>query len=171
MYLVNMSRFAFINEFGLNIPYLVIDEDREVSYEHTLVPFKGFTGEDLRVSPEGKLMLISPCYPVVTETNVLLLLKPKHYRSEDKILFLYSFPVIDGGDFGVFPETESPEAIYKFRSGNPESGYFFDMMFILKKDITYEILYHSEKENQITSFQFRWDSRMDFVSTRFKAIL
>lgn len=171
MHLVNMSRLAFVNEYGLNIPCIINDEDGELCYEHTFVAFRGFDDSDFGFSSEGKPVLLAHCFPVVTEGNVLTLIKPKHRMFDDVVLFLYSFPIMEGGEFGVFPGNIPPEAIYKFKSGNPDSGYFYELMLILKKDILYEILYHSEKISKITSCEFKWDSKQNWISTNFRIIL
>lgn len=161
MQLVNMSCRAFVNFFGLNFPCLVEDVDGDLSYEHTLIPFVGCDDLDF-YDFDGNIKLLANVYPRITG-NTLFLVKQRDLV-DDKILFVYSFPVMDGGQFGFFPGTTSPEIVYKFASGNPDVGYFFELIFVLHKDVKYEVLYHSEILNKITKVNLFWDSDRDFVS-------
>ena len=161
-----MSKFAFINRLGVNFPCLVEDVDGDLAYEHTLIPFIGFNDSDFRET-NGIVHLNCHCEPVVTDGNNLVFKKTSYAESdEDKVILLYSFPIMDGGEFGAFPGMIQPEVAFRFRSGNPDSGYFFEMIFILKRDTPYEILYHSEVADRVTAFDFHWNSKFESIETR-----
>jgi len=169
MQLVNMSSRAFINFYGLNFPCLIEDVDGDLSYEHTLVPFVGCNESDF-TEFNGITKILAHLQPKITG-NTLVLVKQLKQEDDGKLLFLYSFPIMEGGAFGTFPEATNPEIVYKFSSGNPESGYFYEMLFVLQKDIKYEILYHSEVLNKITKVSLYWDSFYDHVSVTLTVIM
>jgi len=164
-----MSISAFINFFGLNFPCLIEDVDGDLGYEHTLVPFVGCSEDDF-TEFNGITKVLAHLQPKITG-NTLVLVKQQVQEDDGKLLFLYSFPIMDGGEFGAFPDTINPEAVYKFSSGNPDSGYFYDMLFVLQKDIKYEVLYHSEVLSKITKITLHWDSSREFVSVSHSVIM
>lgn len=168
MQLVNMSSRAYVNFFGLNFPCLLEDVDGELSYEHTLVPFVGCEETDFKVF-NGITKLLASISPKVTG-NTLVFVKDKE-PLDDKILFIYSFPIMDGGQFGTFPDSINPELVYKFASGNPDIGYFYELIFVIRKDINYEVLYHSEILNKIIKINIFWNSSQDFVSVTSTVIM
>ena len=170
MLIANMSKFAFVNRLGINFPCLVEDVNGNLVYEHTLIPFVGFNESDFN-EIHGLTILTSHCYPVLKENTLMLKKASRHDKTDNKVIFLYSFPIITGGEFGVFPETVQPESAFKFRSGNPDSGYYFEMIFILDRDIKYEILYHSMLNNQVIAFDFLWNSALDSVITKPRMIM
>jgi len=168
MQLVNMSSRAFINFFGLNFPCLLEDKDGDLSYEHVLVPFVGCDESDF-TEFNGITKLLAQVEPKITGTT--LVLRKKTSLDDNYVLFLYSFPVMHGGEFGTFPEATNPEVVYKFFSGNPESGYFYEMLFVLQKDVRYEILYHSEPLNKIIKFVLFCNSDEEFVSVTSSVVM
>ena len=162
MQLVNMSSRSYVNFLGLNFPCLVEDVDGDLSYEHTLVPFIGCEEYDF-AEFNGITKLLAHVEPRISE-NTLVLVKQQNQEDDGRLLFLYSFPVMDNAQFGSYPGTTSPDLVYKFASGNPDIGYFFEMIFVLQKDIKYEVLYHSEILNKVTKIELLWNAKEDYVS-------
>jgi len=140
----------------------------EFDYEHTLIPFVGFSELDFE-EVDGKTILRSP-FELRIRKQQLMFVK-SDTASVDQILFLYSFPVIQGAAFGSFEGSKTPEKVIKFSSGNPETGYFFEMMFLLNKDTYYEVLYHSEELNKVVKIEMFWDSRTQSVTVYSDPIL
>jgi hypothetical protein len=154
MLLANMSTLGFVNYFGLNYPWVKMTPEFDYEYEHVLVPFIGFNEFDFE-EVAGNIILRSP-FDIKLKGRTLQFVKSNEETS-NQILFLYSFPVIEGGVFGAFEGSKTPEKVFKFSSGNPDQGYFNEMMFLLQKDIYYEVLYHSELLNKVVKIEMFWD--------------
>jgi hypothetical protein len=168
MLLVNMSNLGFVNYYGLNYPWVSMTPQLDYEYEHTLIPFVGFNDSDFE-EVRGNLILRSQ-FDLKIRRKQLRFVKSNKIIV-DQILFLYSFPVINGGTFGSFEGSKIPEMCVKFSSGNPESGYFHEMMFLLNKDTRYEILYHSEDLIKVSKIEMFWDSKNQDVSVYVNSIL
>lgn len=162
MILANMSTLGFINHYGLNYPWIAMSPQIDYDYEHTLIPFVGFNDLDFE-EVEGKLILRSQ-FELRIRGKQLHFVKSIQKLHPNQVLFLYSFPVIEGGSFGAFEGSKTPEKVIKFSSGNPESGYFHEMMFLLNKNTYYEVLYHSEKLNKVLKIEMFWDSKSQSVT-------
>jgi len=169
MRLISMSRNGFINHNGLNFSCIVEDTDGDIAYEHTLVPFIGFN--DFDFSGDGKSTMLTSHFNPVVSGSTLYFSKSKVQKDDGLVMFAYSFPIIEGGQFGTYQDSLPPEHIYKFVSGNFESGYFYELLLILKKNTLYEIIYHSEYLSKITKTEIFWDDESNFISVKPSSVM
>jgi hypothetical protein len=164
MRLVSFSNLVKVTRSGLIFPSVTLDADNDAEYEIIEVPFLGFNDTDF-MEFNGIKTLTANFEPRIID-GVLHLCKSRG-TFKKRLLFIHPFLMIDGGDFGSFPESVVPDSIFKFKTGTPDLGYFYEMMFILDPDIKYDILYYSEELGKVTQYFIIWDYFKDFVEVTY----
>lgn len=167
MRLVNMSNNVKVTSSALLIPMVCLNSDLDASYEIAEIPLSGFLDSDF-TDNNGVTSLKANFEPRVVAS--MLELRKTRYTGRKRLLFIHSFMVIEESQFGSFSDSVVPKSVFKFLSGNPDIGYFYEMFFVLYPNITYDILYFSEKLGKVTQYFMKWDLQKGCVEVNYKVL-
>jgi hypothetical protein len=158
---VNFSRFAFINDKGLVFPRYLIDSDGDFAFESQLIEFKKFDADDYDFY-EDRIVLMADFEIGVFGHETFFVKADTRYPQ--RLALIYSFKIMDGGNFGKYLNGTVPKTILRFTTGNLEEGYYHDLLMVLEPFVDYELLYHSESLAKAYSLKMHWDDFSEVLS-------